>query len=682
MKSVVPTVSVIIPIYNTGPYLTDCLDSISNQTLRDIEIICVDDGSTDDTPAILEAYRLRDERIRVIRKENGGIGMARNTGIRAACGKYLYFMDSDDRLDADALEILTEKMERLDLQLICFNTTLFGSDRDSIAAARRALSYYQRELDDDIVCSGPELQARLLSGSRYLCVVWLNVVRRDLVMEHELWFQREVHEDESWTFSVMMYAQRCSCINRAFFHHRFRENSFIRQHTTFDNTYGYFRASRDMIRAVENSGATGEALEAAIVTALHIQDNSIWSYRACSPEERQRLAELPLDEQILFRQLTVNTAALYDRLSKVRSELTRTKKELTKTKKTLSTVKSSPSWRIGRMLTYIPRQIRSAAHLLVKGLAYLRDRRRIMRHKFVIRLQDRLGDQMFLYALYLKLTSLGRDTAIDDTFLQKEDGLLGDAFDLHYPQAAKREILWLQDKGEHRSDRLLRRLFGARPRLLQASDCRVLSARSGYITGQSRDAGLLDGLDDALAGSFRFRAIDPLNLRACEMEARIRKDPGSVALHYKACDGSPEGGADAERVCMDGYYARAIRAVREAMGGLDMTLYVFSDDPGAAAQWVTRQAGSNPSALSGETLVVDVCAGGDDWVDMYLMSLCRHNVIADSPFSWWAARLNANPDKIVIGPSVWRGYRGELRPGPSMDGMLLLDASGELQKEN
>ena len=113
-----------------------------------------------------------------------------------------------------------------------------------------------------------------------------------------------------------------------------------------------------------------------------------------------------------------------------------------------------------------------------------------------------------------------------------------------------------------------------------------------------------------------------------------------------------------------------------------MTLYVFSDDPDAAAQWVTRLAGSNPSVLSGETLVVDVCAGGDDWVDMYLMSLCRHNVIADSPFSWWAARLNANPDKIVIGPSVWRGYRGELRPGPSMDGMLLLDASGELQKEN
>ena len=97
-------VSVILPVYNAGKYLHQCMDSIVNQTLKDIEIICVDDGSSDNSLEILRQYAEKDERVKVIAQANGGAGAARNNGLRAATGEYLSFLDSDDFFELDMLE--------------------------------------------------------------------------------------------------------------------------------------------------------------------------------------------------------------------------------------------------------------------------------------------------------------------------------------------------------------------------------------------------------------------------------------------------------------------------------------------------------------------------------------------------------------------------------------------------
>ena len=94
-------VSVLIPVYNTEAYLRKCLDSITNQTLQDLEIICVDDGSTDGSADILREYRRRDSRIRIVTKRNGGLPSARNAGLDAASGEYVGFVDSDDWIEPD-----------------------------------------------------------------------------------------------------------------------------------------------------------------------------------------------------------------------------------------------------------------------------------------------------------------------------------------------------------------------------------------------------------------------------------------------------------------------------------------------------------------------------------------------------------------------------------------------------
>lgn len=104
-------VSVVLPVYNVEKYLEKCLDSVIHQTLRDIEIICVDDGSTDGSGAILEAYQAKDSRIRVLHQQNQFAGAARNRGLEEASGKYVIFWDSDDYFEKTALEKLYRKCE-------------------------------------------------------------------------------------------------------------------------------------------------------------------------------------------------------------------------------------------------------------------------------------------------------------------------------------------------------------------------------------------------------------------------------------------------------------------------------------------------------------------------------------------------------------------------------------------
>jgi CDP-glycerol glycerophosphotransferase len=101
-----PRISVVVPIYNVEPYLGQCLDSIAGQTFRDLEVVMVEDGSSDDSPAIAERFAARDERFRLITQPNGGLGKARNTGIAAATGEFLAFVDSDDYLAPNAYELL------------------------------------------------------------------------------------------------------------------------------------------------------------------------------------------------------------------------------------------------------------------------------------------------------------------------------------------------------------------------------------------------------------------------------------------------------------------------------------------------------------------------------------------------------------------------------------------------
>ena len=123
-------VSVIIPVYNVQAYLRQCMDSVTGQTLRDIEIICVNDESTDDSLQILEEYVAKDKRVQIITQKNAGAGAARNNGMRHAKGKYLSFLDADDFFEPDMLEKAYEQAEKDQSDFVVYKSDQYHTEKD------------------------------------------------------------------------------------------------------------------------------------------------------------------------------------------------------------------------------------------------------------------------------------------------------------------------------------------------------------------------------------------------------------------------------------------------------------------------------------------------------------------------------------------------------------------------
>lgn len=123
-----PKVSVIIPVYNTEKYLRECLDSVVNQTLQDIEIICVDDESTDRSLEILREYQAKDKRITVLKQEKSNAGAARNLGLSIATGEYLSFLDSDDYYDLAMLEHMYACAKNRNADIVVCNIKVYYED--------------------------------------------------------------------------------------------------------------------------------------------------------------------------------------------------------------------------------------------------------------------------------------------------------------------------------------------------------------------------------------------------------------------------------------------------------------------------------------------------------------------------------------------------------------------------
>lgn len=224
-----PKVSVIVPIYNVEAYLPACLDSVCAQTLRDIEIVLVDDGSPDGCGAICEAYAARDERIRVIHQENRGLSGARNAGIEAAAGQYLCFIDSDDWIDPDMLEKLYRGVTENDAQ-ICSCDAMIEEDDGTHTTATRQMHDTMRT---GLIEYGKVRLDRFMEneyGRRAPVEVCFSMFSRaciDAVGLRFLSLKRVLAED--WPFSLCYYAQvkRGYYLNEPLYHYRMRQDSIM-----------------------------------------------------------------------------------------------------------------------------------------------------------------------------------------------------------------------------------------------------------------------------------------------------------------------------------------------------------------------------------------------------------------------------------------------------------------------
>ena len=682
-------VSVVVPVYNTASWLAQCLESICTQTLNNIEIICINDGSLDNSQEILDFYQRKDKRIIIINQENKGLSEARNEGVRVASGEYLYFLDSDDYIEADTLDVLAKDMDKRKLQFVCFNTTAFGDDSDNIRLAKfKNETYYHRILDEKEVFTGWALFQQLKLNSIYLAPVWLNMIKRDHFINNGLWFRPGiVHEDESWMFSAMLCSSRCGCYNKSFHHRRYRENSIMTNTMSFESVYGYFCSIADIQEAVKIYSVNDKILKIVIDHLQSLQNLAIFQYRQCDAKEQEKYFLLPPETQIMFHQIIIFPSMSETAFANLQEKYFQAEIYHDTDKRELDWMKHSIAWKIGRSLTLVPRIIRSAISKVKNGLHYLRNRRTIRKNRIVLQLRSRLGNQMFIYVLFLKLKALGKNVVIDDVS-RLRDGqngyhpdLLSEAFHISYPKATDDEINTLQDLGNHRSDFLIRKFWGPRPIILQevddyTFDNRVLEWNSGYFTGWFQNIHYFEGIEEVIRNNFRFNPILSENEKAKKMEEQILGTSFAVSLHLRFGDylnsvNLPKYGG----FCTDKYYSSALNILQQRLENGQITVFVFSDDPKLAYSWVEKQkTGGNSLSM----IVVDVCSNRDSWIDMYLMSLCHHNIIANSSFSWWAAWLNSYPNKIVVSPAYWYRNSEKLYRGIQLENAVNITSQGNI----
>lgn len=185
-------ISIIIPVYNVEKYLDTCVQSVVNQTLKDIEIILVDDESPDSCPHMCDNYAVKDERIKVVHKNNGGLGFARNSGLEVATGKYVTFLDSDDYVDLETYEHLCTLLEKHTLDAIFYKFIRFSDNNDNIQTrVNDDVELYQGEsikkLMLDIIASEPSAKV----DHKIQCSSCSAIYRLDIIKKNNIRFHSE-----------------------------------------------------------------------------------------------------------------------------------------------------------------------------------------------------------------------------------------------------------------------------------------------------------------------------------------------------------------------------------------------------------------------------------------------------------------------------------------------------------
>jgi len=239
-----PKISIIIPVYNTEEYVAGAVESIMHQTLQDIEIILINDGSTDRSLEIMERLAAADPRIQVYSQHNQGQSVARNHGIQYASGSYLYFMDSDDLLEPDALEICYNKCVENNLDFVFFDASILQTG----GQINIGLNYSRtKATNEEQIYNGQEVLNTLLSQHVYSASPCLSVIRADFLKEISLeFFPGIIHEDELFTFQLYLRAQCVMSIHRAFFIRRIRQNSTMTQMFQWKNMRGYLTVAEEI----------------------------------------------------------------------------------------------------------------------------------------------------------------------------------------------------------------------------------------------------------------------------------------------------------------------------------------------------------------------------------------------------------------------------------------------------
>lgn len=215
-------ISVIVPVYNVEKYLEECIESIINQTHRDIEIILVDDGSTDNSGALCDEYAGKDSRIRVIHKENGGLSDARNCGMKAAKGEIISFVDSDDYLSPFFLEIMYEAMMNGNCDIVALKSACEFWDGDACRELSTCENDYKVKYCSTIEATRQMFYMKILTGAQFK--LYKKYILNGIEFPYGYYY-----EDVATTYKAFLAGKNAAIVEANIYAYRKRMDSIIRQ---------------------------------------------------------------------------------------------------------------------------------------------------------------------------------------------------------------------------------------------------------------------------------------------------------------------------------------------------------------------------------------------------------------------------------------------------------------------
>jgi glycosyltransferase involved in cell wall biosynthesis len=222
-----PKISIIVPVYNVSEYLEKCLNSLINQTLKDIEIICINDGSTDNSPDILEKFAQNDSRIKIINQENSGQSSARNAGINIAIGDYIGFVDSDDYVDLNYFEKLYNAAVQNNCDASCATIIRKRPNSEKYRVHYTEVKIFTTLEEKLKACNIPKC-----------CYVWNKIYKADLIKNHP--FKNGVYfEDVLWIPEILKKINKLVSVPDTNYYYMVNKNSTVKRPTPKKQTDSY-----------------------------------------------------------------------------------------------------------------------------------------------------------------------------------------------------------------------------------------------------------------------------------------------------------------------------------------------------------------------------------------------------------------------------------------------------------
>lgn len=243
-------ISIIIPVFNVETYLKRCVDSVIYQTYRDLEIILVNDGSTDNSGFICDEYSSIDKRIKVIHKENGGLSSARNAGIEKSTGIYIWFVDSDDYIVKNAVEILITQIEEKDYEMLLFEGNVICESADMQGVLKDDMYHRKNKYS---IMTGAQCLCQHYNNEDYFPSACMYICRRNFIKENNLIFKEGIlFEDNLFTLNAYLKSTNIKTISDKLYMRTIRSGSIMRSDSNIKKVASYFIVFDNLNQMLKN----------------------------------------------------------------------------------------------------------------------------------------------------------------------------------------------------------------------------------------------------------------------------------------------------------------------------------------------------------------------------------------------------------------------------------------------